>query len=109
LSTAEYNVRAAGALIDELAKSGVRHLCMAPGSRSSPLVLAADRHPDIVLYMITDERSAAFFALGIAKASGEPAAVGCTSGTAAVNFGPAIVEAALAHVPLIVLTADRPP
>lgn len=109
MSTAEYNIVAAGALLDELAKSGCRRLCMSPGSRSSPLTLAADRHPDIELRMITDERSAAYFALGMAKATGETVAVGCTSGTAAANFLPAVVEAALAHVPLIVLTADRPP
>ena len=109
MSTAEYNVRATGALIDELVHAGVGHICMAPGSRSAPLVLAADRHPDIELHMITDERSAAFFALGLAKQSGVPVAVGCTSGTAAANFGPALIEAALSHIPLIVLTADRPP
>jgi len=109
VSSAVHNVRAAGALLDALAEAGVRYVCMAPGSRSSPLVLAADRHPDIVLRMVTDERSAAYFALGLAKACGKPVVVGCTSGTAIANFGPAVVEASLAHVPLVVLTADRPP
>ncbi len=109
MSTAEHNVRAAGTLIDTLARAGVRHVCMAPGSRSSPLVLAADRHRDISLHMILDERCAGYFALGLAKATRTPVVVGCTSGTAAPNLGPTLAEAAMGHVPLIVLTADRPP
>ncbi len=98
-----------GAFVDELARSGVGDLCLCPGSRSTPLALLAMEHPAIRVWTHLDERSAAFFALGIAKARRAPVALLCTSGTAAVNFGPAVVEARYAHVPLIVLTADRPP
>lgn len=97
-----------GALIDEIARSGVAHLCLCPGSRSTPLALCAARHPGIRTWTLIDERSAAFFALGLAKASRAPVAVLSTSGTAAANFLPAIVEACYGRVPLIALTADRP-
>lgn len=97
-----------GAFIDELVRAGVAHLVYAPGSRSTPLVVMADRHPLLKLWSHIDERSAAFFALGLAKATGRPAAVLCTSGSAAANFFPAVVEAYHARVPLLVLTADRP-
>ena len=82
-----------GAFVDELGRCGVRHVCICPGSRSTPLSLLLRRHPDIRVWTHLDERSAAFFALGIAKALGEPVAVVSTSGTAAVNFAPAVVEA----------------
>jgi len=98
----------AGALLDELARSGVRHVVLAPGSRSTPLVLAAHAHPDLVVHVSLDERSAAFFALGIGRASGGPAAVVTTSGTAVANLLPAAIEADRAEVPLLLLTADRP-
>ena len=98
-----------GAFVDELARSGVAHVCLAPGSRSTPLALLFREHPAFRVWTHLDERSAAFFALGIAKALREPAAVLSTSGTAAVNFAPAVVEAYYARVPLLVLTADRPP
>lgn len=97
------------AFVDELSRSGVKHLVFCPGSRSTPLALRFAEHADFKLWQQLDERSAAFFALGIGKASGMLAAVLCTSGTAAANFFPAIVEAHYARVPLIVLTADRPP
>ena len=98
-----------GAFVDELARSGVRNVCLAPGSRSTPLALMLAQHPDIKLWLLLDERSTAFFALGMAKASRRPVAILCSSGTATANFFPAVVEARVGRVPLIVLTADRPP
>lgn len=95
--------------VDELARGGLRHAVIAPGSRSGPLALAFDGHPDVTVHVEIDERSAAFLALGIGRASGQPAAVVCSSGTAAVNLHPAVVEGHHARIPLIVLTADRPP
>ena len=97
-----------GAFVDELARAGLRHVCIAPGSRSTPLALTVARDSRFRVWMHLDERSAAFFALGIARATARPAAVVCTSGTAAANFFPAVVEAQAAGVPLLVLTADRP-
>jgi 2-succinyl-5-enolpyruvyl-6-hydroxy-3-cyclohexene-1-carboxylate synthase len=97
------------AIVDELARCGMRHAVTSPGSRNAPiaLTLAADERIDAV--SVVDERAAGFMALGMAKASGLPVAVTCTSGTAAANLLPAVVEAHEARVPLIVLTADRPP
>lgn len=101
-------------LVDELTRLGLTDLVVAPGSRSAPLAMAA--HAEAVggrgrlrLHVRVDERSAAYLALGLGKASGRPAAVVCTSGTAAANLHPAVVEASQAGVPLLVLTADRPP
>ena len=95
--------------VAELARNGLEAVCIAPGSRSTPLTLAFAAQPAVRLYRHLDERSAGFFALGLAKATGRPVALVCTSGTAAANFHPAIIEAYYAHVPLLVLTADRPP
>ncbi len=106
---ARANAMAAEALIEELARSGVREACVAPGSRSTPLVLALSKEAGIRTWTITDERSAAFFALGMARVSGRPVAVVCTSGTAAANLSPAVAEASLSEIPLILITADRPP
>ena len=97
--------RMAGALAD----LGLRHVVISPGSRSTPLALAFASEPRITTHVILDERSAGFFALGIAKQSGTPAALVCTSGTATTNYYAAVVEASHARVPLLVLTADRPP
>jgi len=97
------------AFADELARCGVREVCTSPGSRSSPLVLALVRHELLRCYSHIDERCSGFFALGAAKAAGRPVAITCTSGTAAANLAPAVIEAWEARVPLIVLTADRPP
>ncbi|KDE58709.1 2-succinyl-5-enolpyruvyl-6-hydroxy-3-cyclohexene-1-carboxylate synthase [Halostagnicola sp. A56] len=96
-------------LVDELAAGGLEAVCIAPGSRSTPLTVAFARHPDIEVFSHLDERSAAFFALGRSRRTGEPTALVCTSGTAAANFHPAVIEANQARVPLLVLTADRPP
>jgi 2-succinyl-5-enolpyruvyl-6-hydroxy-3-cyclohexene-1-carboxylate synthase len=99
----------ATALVDELARAGVREVCICAGSRSTALAIAAAQHASLRCWSQIDERSAGFFALGAAKATRAPAALICTSGTAAANFYPAVIEAYHAHVPLIVLSADRPP
>jgi 2-succinyl-5-enolpyruvyl-6-hydroxy-3-cyclohexene-1-carboxylate synthase len=96
-------------LVDELAASGLSAACIAPGSRSTPLTVALAEHPDVETFSILDERSAAFFAVGRGRQTGEPTAVVCTSGTAAANFHPAVIEASQSRVPLLALTADRPP
>ena len=103
------NTALASAMAEELARSGVDRAVVSPGSRSTPLAVALWRQPEIEVTVILDERSAGFFALGTALATGRPAAVLCTSGSAAANLHPAVVEADEAGVPLIVLTADRPP
>jgi 2-succinyl-5-enolpyruvyl-6-hydroxy-3-cyclohexene-1-carboxylate synthase len=95
-------------LVDELARSGLKAIAIAPGSRNTPLVLAFAQHPRIQVYSLLDERSAAFFALGLAMASGNAVAMLCTSGSAVANFFPAIVEAHQSRIPLLVITADRP-
>jgi 2-succinyl-5-enolpyruvyl-6-hydroxy-3-cyclohexene-1-carboxylate synthase len=94
---------------DELAKAGLDAAVLAPGSRSTPLSVAFVEHEGVETFSHLDERSAAFFALGRAKRTATPTAVVCTSGTAAANFHPAVVEANEGRVPLVVLTADRPP
>ncbi len=96
-------------LVDEWARCGVEHAVVAPGSRSTPLALALAAEPRIRLHVHLDERSAGFMALGLALAGWEPTVVLSTSGTAAVELHPAVVEADLAAVPLLVCTADRPP
>jgi 2-succinyl-5-enolpyruvyl-6-hydroxy-3-cyclohexene-1-carboxylate synthase len=103
------NTALASAFAEELARGGVRLAVISPGSRSTPLAVALWRQPEIEVSVIVDERSAGFFALGAAQASGEPAALLCTSGTALVNYHPAVVEADESGIPLVVLSADRPP
>ncbi len=107
-SAVNRNEALARALLGELARAGVRHACVCPGSRSAPLAIAAARTPGLRVWTHIDERSAGFFALGLARATRSPVALVCTSGTAAANFLPAVIEASLARVPLVVLTADRP-
>src|SRR6185312_15611608 len=97
------------AFVAELQRAGLCHVVICPGSRSTPLAMVFAAQTQIRLWMHIDERSAAFFALGMAKRLQQPVALLCTSGTAAANFFPAIVEASLSHVPLLVITADRPP
>lgn len=96
-------------LVDELVRCGVSHACLGPGSRSTPLALALDGRAEIDLHVCVDERSAAFLALGLSKSTRVPTAVLTTSGTAVTNLSPAVTEAFHAQVPMIVLTADRPP
>lgn len=109
MNAAERNLAWADAFVAALAAAGIRHVAFGPGARSAPLAAASLRRPEIECHVINDERAAGFFALGIGKATGWPAAVLTTSGTAAANLLPAIMEANLAAVPLLVLTADRPP
>jgi 2-succinyl-5-enolpyruvyl-6-hydroxy-3-cyclohexene-1-carboxylate synthase len=97
------------AFCHELARCGLRDACTSPGSRCTPIVLSLVREQRIRCWSHIDERCAGFFALGAAKASGRPVAITCTSGTAAANLAPAVIEAHEARVPLLVLTADRPP
>ena len=99
----------AATFVDELAAQGVEYACVSPGSRSAPLAIALHRHPKISVLMHIDERSGSFFGIGIAKSTGKPVVLLCTSGTAAAEFHPAVVEASYSHTPLIVITADRPP
>ena len=96
------------AFVDELVRCGMRHAVTSPGSRNAPLSLTLASRPELEAVSVLDERCAGFFALGMAKATGRPVAVTCTSGTAAANLHPAVIEAWQARVPLIVLTADRP-
>jgi 2-succinyl-5-enolpyruvyl-6-hydroxy-3-cyclohexene-1-carboxylate synthase len=103
------NTALASAFAEELERGGLRRAVVSPGSRSTPLAVALWRAPGIEVEVIVDERSAAFFALGAAQASGEPVALLCTSGTAAANYHPAVCEADESALPLLVLTADRPP
>jgi 2-succinyl-5-enolpyruvyl-6-hydroxy-3-cyclohexene-1-carboxylate synthase len=109
VTTPDVNTTMATVLVDEWVRAGVREAVLAPGSRSAPLALALAGDPRVRLSVFLDERSASYFALGAAKASGRPVVVLSTSGTAAANFHPAVVEAWHARVPLLVCTADRPP
>src|SRR4051812_6291970 len=95
-------------LIGTLARAGVEHVVLSPGSRSTPFAWAALNEAGLRCHSVWDERVAGFFALGQARSSGRPSLLLCTSGSAAANYYPALIEASLAHVPVLVLTADRP-
>jgi len=95
-------------IVEELTRCGVSRFYLSPGSRNSPLVVTAAENEGVQTRLLIDERAAAFLALGYAKATGEPAVLVCTSGTAVANYLPAVVEASLSSVPLIILSADRP-
>lgn len=103
------NLRWSLALMQGLVAGGLRRLVISPGSRSTPLILAGQQTPELELTPILDERSAAFFALGLARASGRPVGLVCTSGSALAHWLPAVIEASESEIPLILLSADRPP
>lgn len=103
------NYQWAYAFADTLANLGMQHACISPGSRNTPLTLAFTHHPEITCYSHIDERSSAFFALGLSKVTRIPTILLCTSGTAGANYHPAVIEASYSDVPLLVCTADRPP
>lgn len=106
--TSQQSALFVGSFFDQLIQCGVQAVIVSPGSRSTPLAMVADAS-GLDLYVDIDERGAAFFALGLAKASKRPVCLVCTSGTAGANYLPALLEAKASRVPLIVLTADRPP
>src|SRR5687767_13328106 len=106
--TRDVNTAFARAVADEWARGGVTDACVAPGSRSTPMALALAADERIRVHVFIDERSASFGALGLGRATGLPAVALCTSGSAAANFHPAVIEAHHGRVPLIVATADRP-
>ncbi len=98
------------ALLTEIfVKKGLKHIVISPGSRNAPIIISFANHPDVEALSIVDERSAGFFALGMAQQTKQTVAIACTSGTAALNYAPAIAEAYYQKIPLLVLTADRPP
>ncbi|KAA3613299.1 MAG: 2-succinyl-5-enolpyruvyl-6-hydroxy-3-cyclohexene-1-carboxylic-acid synthase [Calditrichaeota bacterium] len=107
-SSANLNALWCNLLVEELVRNGVDQFCISPGSRSTPLTLAAANNKWAKTSLFYDERAAAYFATGFARATGKPAVLICTSGTAVANFLPAVVEAAAANIPLIILSADRP-
>ncbi len=109
MSISSFNRRWAQVILEALARHSVRHVCIAPGSRSTPLTLTAAEHPAFICHTHFDERGLGHLALGLAKASGQPVAVIVTSGTAVANLYPALIEAGLTGEKLILLTADRPP
>lgn len=108
MDQAQTNLRWAGVLLDGLVRSGVKHLVVSPGARNTPLLIAGHQHHSLKLHVVVDERSAAFFALGLSLSTCRPVALNATSGTAVANWFPAVMEASQSGVPLILLSADRP-
>jgi 2-succinyl-5-enolpyruvyl-6-hydroxy-3-cyclohexene-1-carboxylate synthase len=104
-----HNLDVVNHFVVQLYQAGVRHVCISPGSRSTPLTMALARFGKIQTWTLLDERSSAFFAVGLARTSGTAVALVCTSGTATANYLPAVMEAYQTRVPLVILTADRPP
>ena len=94
-------------IVEECVAHGMKHVVCSPGSRNAPFVIAFDEHPEINCYVVHDERSAAFFAMGIAQQLNEPVGIVCTSGSASLNYYPAIAEAFYQCIPLVVITADE--
>ena len=109
MDTAKANILWGATTVETLVRLGARYAVVSPGSRSTPLTLAFAEHPRLEAIPVLDERSAAFFALGLAQRTGLPTILVCTSGTAVANFFPALIEAHYNRVPLLVFTADRPP
>ena len=95
-------------IVTLLAEHGVKRVVLSPASRNAPLLMAFSRPPDIQDYVVVDERTAAFMALGMSQRSGEPVALVCTSGTALLNYAPAVAEAYHQQIPLIVISVDAP-
>ena len=95
-------------LVEQCVAHGMKHIVFSPGSRNAPFIIAFDEHPDISTIVVHDERSAAFYALGMAQQLNEPVGIVCTSGSAALNYYPAVAEAYYQCIPLVVITADRP-
>src|SRR5688572_9245208 len=102
------NMQLAQNVVEQLLGAGIKEFCLAPGARNSPFVLLFDQNPHLKIYNFFDERSAAFFALGRIAATRNPVAVITTSGTAAAELLPAVVEGTYSSLPLIMVTADRP-
>ncbi|QSO45995.1 2-succinyl-5-enolpyruvyl-6-hydroxy-3-cyclohexene-1-carboxylic-acid synthase [Alicyclobacillus mengziensis] len=107
--TGNSNLSVVHTFIDELWRFGLRHVCISPGSRSTPITMSVAAHGGFTVHTLLDERSSAYFALGLARRLQAPVLLVCTSGTATANYHPAVMEASQSRVPLLVLTADRPP